>query len=180
MKRTVLRTGSARGSKLLSYPAVWSGTPLESGELWQEIMHTRALDLSIWTDQNQFFSASQNEQVESDLSDSFARVYSCFKTRWHLPSSKYIVGILHFKLGTIHCDLYTKWRKPAKPKTQQLINQGPVVQSVDNFIQRINPYPADKISTFLMLIGQRANLIHWIGIYPLFVQSGPDRYQLSN
>ena len=38
---------------------------------------------------------------------------------------------------------------------------------VGNFNQRINPYPADKIGMFLSLIGQRANYIHWIGIYPL-------------
>ena len=44
---------------------------------------------------------------------------------------------------------------------------GPVVRRVDNFIQRINSYPADKIGAFLILIGQRANFIHWIGIYPL-------------
>ena len=29
---------------------------------------------------------------------------------------------------------------------------GPVVQRVDNFIQRINPYSADKIRAFLILI----------------------------
>ena len=32
------------------------------------------------------------------------------------------------------------------------IHQGPVVQRVDNFIQRINPYPVDKIGTFLVLL----------------------------
>ena len=41
------------------------------------------------------------------------------------------------------------------------------MQRVDNFIQRINPYPADKIGAFLTLIGQRANFIRWIGIYLL-------------
>ena len=30
-----------------------------------------------------------------------------------------------------------------------------------------NPYPADKVGAFLILIGQRANFIHSIGIYPL-------------
>ena len=30
----------------------------------------------------------------------------------------------------------------------KLANQGPVVRRVDNFIQRINPYPTDKIGTF--------------------------------
>ena len=32
-------------------------------------------------------------------------------------------------------------------------NLCPVVRRVDNFIQRINPYPADKIGAFLILIG---------------------------
>ena len=31
----------------------------------------------------------------------------------------------------------------------------------------IIPYPADKIGIFLVLFGQGANFIHWIGIYPL-------------
>ena len=44
---------------------------------------------------------------------------------------------------------------------------GPVVRRVDNFIQRINHCPADKIGAFLILIGQLANFIHRIGIYPL-------------
>ena len=38
---------------------------------------------------------------------------------------------------------------------------------MDNFFQRINPYVADKIGAFSILIGQRANFIHWIGIYLL-------------
>ena len=38
---------------------------------------------------------------------------------------------------------------------------------MDNFIQQINPYPADEIGAFLILIGQRANFIHLIRIYPL-------------
>ena len=38
---------------------------------------------------------------------------------------------------------------------------------MENFIQRINPYLVDKIGAFLILTGQRANFIHWIGIYPL-------------
>ena len=38
---------------------------------------------------------------------------------------------------------------------------------VDNVFQRINPYPADKIGAFLILIGQWANFIHWIVIYLL-------------
>ena len=46
-------------------------------------------------------------------------------------------------------------------------HQGPVVRRVDNFIQQINLYPADKIGAFLILIGQRTNFIHWTGIYPL-------------
>ena len=37
--------------------------------------------------------------------------------------------------------------------------QGPVVQRVNSFIQRINSYTADKIGTFLILIGKRANFI---------------------
>ena len=48
-----------------------------------------------------------------------------------------------------------------------MIHLGPVVQRVDNFIQRINPYPVDKIGAFLILIGQQADFIQWIGIYPL-------------
>ena len=43
----------------------------------------------------------------------------------------------------------------------------PVARRVDNFIQRINSYPADKIGAFLILIGQRASYINWIRIYPL-------------
>ena len=37
---------------------------------------------------------------------------------------------------------------------------GPVVRRMDNFIQRINPYPADKIGAFLIFIGQQENFIH--------------------
>ena len=47
-----------------------------------------------------------------------------------------------------------------------MLVQGSVVR-MNNFVQRINPYPADKIGGFIILIGQQANLIHWIGIYPL-------------
>ena len=47
------------------------------------------------------------------------------------------------------------------------LQTGPVVRRVDTFIQRINPYPVDKIGAFLILIRQRANFIHWIAIYPL-------------
>ena len=36
----------------------------------------------------------------------------------------------------------------------------PVARRVDNFNRRINPYPADKIDAYLILIGQRANVIH--------------------
>ena len=43
-------------------------------------------------------------------------------------------------------------------------HQGPVVRTVDNFMQRINPFPADKLGAFVILIGQRANFIHWIEI----------------
>ena len=45
--------------------------------------------------------------------------------------------------------------------------QGPVVRTVDEFIQYINLYPADKIDAFIILAGQRAHIIHWIGIYSL-------------
>ena len=48
--------------------------------------------------------------------------------------------------------------------TQILVSSA---RRVDNFIQRINPYPVDKIDAYLVLIGQRANFIHWIGSYPL-------------
>ena len=51
--------------------------------------------------------------------------------------------------------------------TQNVSDLGPVVRRVDNFIQLINPYPVDKTGVFLILIGQRANFIHWIGIFPL-------------
>ena len=60
-----------------------------------------------------------------------------------------------------------------------LTTQGSVVRRVDNFIQRINPYPVDKIGAFLILIGQRANLIHWIKLSRLFVQPGPGTYTLG-
>ena len=40
-------------------------------------------------------------------------------------------------------------------------------ERVDNFIQRINPYPTERLCAFLFWIGQRTNFIHWIGIYPL-------------
>ena len=58
-------------------------------------------------------------------------------------------------------------KHPAGFKRPKVLDQGPVVRRVDNFIQRINPYPVDKIGAFLILIGQRANFIHWTGIYPL-------------
>ena len=59
---------------------------------------------------------------------------------------------------------------------------GLVVWRVDNFIQRINPYPVDKIGKFLILIGQRANFIRWIGIYPLdkVIHSSYNRTQIDN
>ena len=40
---------------------------------------------------------------------------------------------------------------------------------MDNFILLINPYPADKVGAFLILIEQRANFIsrRWMRIYPL-------------
>ena len=44
---------------------------------------------------------------------------------------------------------------------------GPVVRTVDNLIQWINPYPEDENGPYLILVGQRANFIHCIGIYPL-------------
>ena len=47
-----------------------------------------------------------------------------------------------------------------------MLVQGSVVR-MNNFVQRINPYPAVQIGGFIILIGQQANLIHWIGIYPL-------------
>ena len=45
--------------------------------------------------------------------------------------------------------------------------QGLVVRRVDNFIPWINPYLVEKIGAFLILIGQWANFMHWIGIHPL-------------
>ena len=61
-------------------------------------------------------------------------------------------------------------------------NQGPVVRRVDNFIQQINPYLVDKIGAFLILIGQRASFVHWIGIYPLdkVIHSSYNRAQIMN
>ena len=44
---------------------------------------------------------------------------------------------------------------------------GPFVRRMDNFILRINPYPVEKIGAVLILTGQRANFINWIGIYSL-------------
>ena len=45
---------------------------------------------------------------------------------------------------------------------------GPTVRRVDIFMRQINPaYPSDKIGAFLILNGQRANLIDWIRIFPL-------------
>ena len=38
---------------------------------------------------------------------------------------------------------------------------------MDNFIQRINPHPGDKIGAFFILVGQQASFIHWIVIYTL-------------
>ena len=43
----------------------------------------------------------------------------------------------------------------------------PVVRRVDNFIQRINPYPVDKTFSLTDQNQKRANFIHWIGIFPL-------------
>ena len=57
--------------------------------------------------------------------------------------------------------------KRANKTWSTLGRQGPVVRRVDNFILQINPYPADKIDSFLSLIGERANFIPWIGFYPL-------------
>ena len=47
-----------------------------------------------------------------------------------------------------------------KIKKRKVIQLGPAVRKADNFIQRINFYSADKISAFLILIGQRANFYH--------------------
>ena len=47
------------------------------------------------------------------------------------------------------------------------VNQDPVIRRVDNFIQRINPYPADEIGVFLILNGQWANFISCIALYLL-------------
>ena len=41
-------------------------------------------------------------------------------------------------------------------KTSILVDLHQVVRRVDNFIQQINPCLADKIGTFLILVGQRA------------------------
>ena len=40
-------------------------------------------------------------------------------------------------------------------KTSILVDLHQVVRRVDNFIQQINPCLADKIGTFLILVGQR-------------------------
>ena len=45
-------------------------------------------------------------------------------------------------------------------------NSGPGCSKSDNFSQRIDPYPADKIGAFLILIG-RAKFYHLVGIYML-------------
>ena len=37
-------------------------------------------------------------------------------------------------------------------RAKYIVIQGPVVQRMDNFIQRINPYPVDKIGALLILI----------------------------
>ena len=40
-------------------------------------------------------------------------------------------------------------------------------KSVYSFVQWINLHPAGQIDAFLILIGERANFIHWLGIYLL-------------
>ena len=61
-----------------------------------------------------------------------------------------------------------------------LIYQGPVVRRVDNFTQLINSNLVDKIGAFFILVGQQANFIHGIGIYPLdkVIHSSYNRAQL--
>ena len=78
--------------------------------------------------------------------------------------------IFGYFFSSVVCFLYKILRLKYSQNTKNnimLIYLVPVVQRVDNFIQWISPCPVDKIGAFLILIGQRANLIHWIGIYPL-------------
>ena len=68
----VFRTGSgqngpARGSELLSSPAPVG----QSAGIWRVVagkIYARALDLSVSTGLNQFFSAGQNGQMEGNVS----------------------------------------------------------------------------------------------------------------
>ena len=53
-----------------------------------------------------------------------------------------------------------------------LTNQGPVVRRVDNFIQWINPYPADKMGALSNQNKERANFIRWIKLFTLRI-TGP-------
>ena len=55
---------------------------------------------------------------------------------------------------------------------------GTVVRRVNNFIQRINPYPVDKICSFVILMDHAKILL---GIYPLdnFIHSSHKRNVIS-
>ena len=69
-----------------------------------------------------------------------------------------LVPLLHLLL--ISCCLVTDIVSPLLR-----LLQGPVVRRLDNCIQRINPYPVDKIWSFSNKNLERANYIRWIGIY---------------
>ena len=55
---------------------------------------------------------------------------------------------------------------------------GPVVRGLNNFIQRINLYPADKTGAFLILIGQNPldRDLSTGERYPGFLQLDPGKY----
>ena len=87
------------------------------------------------------------------------RVHGASEKLFMLRHHSYLQRIIVF------CLKFQSWLSTAIKGVHA--QQGPVVRRVDNFIQQMNPYPADKTGAYLILIGQRANFIHWIGIYPL-------------
>ena len=68
----------------------------------------------------------------------------------HLSEYNYHISRFHTGWKTTEQIVWAgKSSQTDKSETNRL---GPVVRRVDNFVQRINPYPADKIGAFLILI----------------------------
>ena len=48
----------------------------------------------------------------------------------------------------------TCWLRHKDIFLYSILDHGPAVQSLDNFIHSVNPYPVDKIGALFILIGQ--------------------------